>query len=208
MIGCYSIVLIVNIVGIFEMNWGTQLYIQVLENIIIFGLLIWAGLWEQTKCEKVYLADKKYKQGKLNVMSALEDDDGQEFSKTKEHLLSQNEINKLFVERKFTELVELFGDRKAKSHYFVRDNEEDPRFVKTWPVSPHHVASDGPIEPLPDPYPDNCYSLGLTEEQMQQMKYLSKGMTTKALQSDAYDADQNLRKEAFLVGHQRDLAEQ
>jgi len=32
-------------------------------------------------------------------------------------------------------------------------------------------------------------------------------MTTKALQSDAYDADQNLRRDAMLVGHQRDLAE-
>ena len=36
---------------------------------------------------------------------------------------------------------------------------------------------------------------------MQQMKYLSKGMTTKALQSDAYDADHNLRRDAILIGH-------
>jgi len=32
-------------------------------------------------------------------------------------------------------------------------------------------------------------------------------MPSKGIQSDAFDADQNLRKDAFLVGHQRDLAE-
>lgn len=40
------------------------------------------------------------------------------------------------------------------------------------------------------------------------MQYLSKNMATKALQSDAFDADQNLRKDAHLVGHHRDLADQ
>ena len=51
----------------------------------------------------------------MNVMSVLDEEDLPEFSKTKEHLLSQQEISKLFVERKFDELVELFGDRRAKS---------------------------------------------------------------------------------------------
>ena len=49
MIGTYSIVLLINLVGLFDLRWGTQLYIQILENIIIFGLLIWAGIWEQKK---------------------------------------------------------------------------------------------------------------------------------------------------------------
>ena len=39
------------------------------------------------------------------------------------------------------------------------------------------------------------------------MKYLSKGMTTKALQSDAYDADHNLRRDAILIGHTRELTD-
>lgn len=79
--------------------------------------------------------------------------------------------------------------------------------MKTWPTSPGHLVRDGPILPLPDPYPDNCFAIGLNEAQMQQMKYLSKGMKTKALQSDNYDADYNLRKDAVLVGHQRDLTD-
>ena len=40
------------------------------------------------------------------------------------------------------------------------------------------------------------------------MKFLSKGFITKGLQSDNYDGDLNLRKDAFLVGHQRELADQ
>ena len=64
----------------------------------------------------------------------------------------------MFVERKFDELVELFGDRKAKSLYeFDRDKTSDPRQVYTWPCSPS-MMRDGPIEALPDPYPDNCYT--------------------------------------------------
>ena len=39
------------------------------------------------------------------------------------------------------------------------------------------------------------------------MKYLSKKLPSKAIQSDAYDADYNLRKDAMLIGHQRDLTE-
>ena len=85
--------------------------------------------------------------------------------------------------------MEIFGDRQCKSDYVPRDNQEDPRRCKTWPVSPDYKISDEPLEPVYDPFPNNCYSRGLTEEQMSQMKYLSKGMETKALQSDAFDAD-------------------
>lgn len=70
----------------------------------------------------------------------------------------------MFVERKFEELVELFGERKAKSVYHTdREKTEDPRRVHSWPTSPS-AFKDGPIEPLPDPYPDNCYTQGLNED--------------------------------------------
>ena len=57
MIGTYSIVLLINLVGLFDLRWGTQLYIQILENIIIFAVLIGAGLWEQKKQETDFLSD-------------------------------------------------------------------------------------------------------------------------------------------------------
>ena len=63
-----------------------------LENIIIFVLLIWASLWEQRKLSEEYLSDAKYGlvkgNGKLNVMSVLDEQDLPEFSKTKENLLN------------------------------------------------------------------------------------------------------------------------
>ena len=182
-----------------------------IENILIFLCVIWGGLWEQKKQETDYLSDQKYGKmggrGKLNVMSALDEQDLPGFSKTREHLLGQAEVNQLFVERKFDELVKLFGDRMCKSFYHLnRDCAEDPRMVRTWPCT-ESVEVITPIEPLPDPYPDNVYFLGLTEEQMQQMKFLSKKLPSKAIQSDNFDADWNLRKDAFLVGHQRELLE-
>ena len=42
---------------------------------------------------------------------------------------------------------------------------------------------------------------------MHQMKFLSKPQPSKAIQANDFDADMNLRKDAFLIGHQRDLAE-
>lgn len=39
------------------------------------------------------------------------------------------------------------------------------------------------------------------------MKYLSKKQPHKPIQTDHYDADYNLRKDALLVGHQRELLE-
>ena len=38
------------------------------------------------------------------------------------------------------------------------DNEEDPRQVKTWPVSRNNEVEVDPIEDFPDPFPDCVYS--------------------------------------------------
>lgn len=45
----YAVVILVNCVGLWDLDWGTQLYIQMLENVIIFVMVTWAGLWEQKK---------------------------------------------------------------------------------------------------------------------------------------------------------------
>ena len=76
-LSCYSLIIILNIYGLLDMDWGTQLYIQMIENILIFLCVIWGGLWEQKKQETDYLSDQKYGKmggrGKLNVMSALDE---------------------------------------------------------------------------------------------------------------------------------------
>jgi len=56
-----------------------------IENIIIFAVLIVASIWEQKKQETDFLSDKKYnKGGRLNVMSAFQEESDQpEFSKTR-----------------------------------------------------------------------------------------------------------------------------
>lgn len=97
-------------------------------------------------------------------MSVLDDHDLPEFSKTREHLLGANEYKEIFNERKFDDLIEMFGGRRCKSFYDLnRDTTEDPRQVKTWPASPSLECVDG-IQPLPDPHPDNCYTRGYNED--------------------------------------------
>ena len=88
-----------------------------IENIIIFLVLIWAGVQEQKLQASDYLEDSKYLTlmggQKLNVMSVLDEEDLPEFSKTKDSLLRKQDINKFFVERKFDELIKIFGDRNS-----------------------------------------------------------------------------------------------
>ena len=150
----YAVVVVLNCYGLYDLDWGTQLYIQMIENILIFLMVIWASMWEQKRQENDYLADSKYSplgKGKLNVMGELDEQDLADFSKTKEHLLGQADLDSVFVERKFEELTKMFGDRKCKSFYDLNRNcEEDPREVFTWPCSPSQEIR-GPIEPLPDP---------------------------------------------------------
>ena len=78
--------ILLNLIGLFTIGWGTQLYIQILENIIIFATLIWAGTWEQKKQESEFLADNKFKP-RLDMMAEIEESERDQFTKTKEELL-------------------------------------------------------------------------------------------------------------------------
>jgi len=75
----YVVIIVVCIYGLYDMDWmSTQLYIQMIENIVIFLFLIWAGLWEQRRQEIEYLSHHKYEAlrgsgGKFNAMQALDD---------------------------------------------------------------------------------------------------------------------------------------
>ena len=42
---------------------------------------------------------------------------------------------------------------------------------------------------------------------MFQMKFLSKALPSKGFQTDNFDGDHNLRRDALLIGHHRDLAD-
>lgn len=204
-------VVILCFVGLVDLSWGTQLYIQMIENFIIFTGMTIVCLWEQRMQQRSYLHDKKYepiRPAGWKEMCVLEDD-MPEFSKTREQLLKQEEKHSVFVEHKFDELIKMFKGRMCKSFRgLIRDNEPDPRQVQTWPnLNEDDFEPPQEVEALPDPQPDNCFAIGLNEAQMQQMKFLSKQQPSKAIQSDAYDADYNLRKDAMLVGHHRELIE-
>ena len=76
----YAGYIMINLVGIIDLDWGTQLYIHMIEGSLIAIIMIWAGTWEVKQCEKEYLADRPpVKKGALKMMSALDDDEMPEF---------------------------------------------------------------------------------------------------------------------------------
>ena len=129
----YCGMIILSFAGLIDLDWGTQLYIMMIENLIISVIMICVGLWEVKECERTYLSDELSKKNKrFNVMSVLEDDSVPEFSKTKEHLLAETDKNNsIFITHKFDELIQDFGGRMCKSFNGIefRDMEKvnDPR---------------------------------------------------------------------------------
>ncbi len=163
----YAGLIALNCIALIDLDWGTQLYISAMENVIIAIVMIIVGLWEIRKCDKVYLNEEVYKKKnrRFNLMSGLEDEDVADMSKTKERLLAETDKNSIFLNHKFEELIHDFGGRMCKSFggFELTDRVSDPREVKTWPCTPDDDERGTP-EQLPDPYPDNVYSLGLTQE--------------------------------------------
>lgn len=74
----YLPVIILNIVGCADLSWGTQLYIMMIENLIICILLAILGVVEWFLMRR-YLALDSYKPvsktGEINLMNAIEDSD-------------------------------------------------------------------------------------------------------------------------------------
>jgi hypothetical protein len=137
-IGTYLIVLCVNLFGLFDMDWGTQLYISFIENIIISLVMALLGGWEQRMQARSYLSDDLFipiSAGKhARVMAAALDSD-EEVSKTKDDLLKKFKETKHLVDSKFDELMAKFNGRDALSCCdFYYEKEPDPRRTHTWPL--------------------------------------------------------------------------
>jgi hypothetical protein len=67
----YPIMVVLNVVGLLDMDWGNQLYICFLENLVIVALMITVGLWEQRKQVTTYLTDTQFAYGNnARIMAA------------------------------------------------------------------------------------------------------------------------------------------
>ena len=92
----YPLVLIMNFAGLIDMDWGTQLYICFIENLIIVLLLIGLGWWEQFMQQKKYLKDGMFeplKKGRLTKLMTGALDTDEEINATKDILLKQFKEN-------------------------------------------------------------------------------------------------------------------
>lgn len=114
----YVPLIAIDIYGLIDLDWGTQLYICMIETLILSLCGIGLGIYELLKMSGFIAADmnKKDTIGKaLEVMSGFEDPNAYD-SMTKDNLLKKcHPLSHEFLERKFEELLEEFGSRHCKS---------------------------------------------------------------------------------------------
>jgi len=153
-IATYSIVIFLNLFGLYDMDWGTQLYISFIENFIISLLMAILGGWEQRMQTKDYLSDDLFiplTKGKNARVFAAALDEPDEVGATKDDLLKKFKESKGLVESKFDELMDKLNGRDCFSCCdFWYEKEEDPRRINTWPLQVSVEVDPNPPEPFPD----------------------------------------------------------
>ncbi len=152
---CIDLSLIcIDITGLTQVESGNQLYITMIETLVLSILSIILGSIELWKLKEIlaYTEPPRNKNKKLNKSNESSSDNenlDKKFDKEKMkdrremmgNLLKQVKHNKqLFLNNKLDELLTQFGDRKCKSMMDLGTGwnlEDDPRMIVTWPISPY-----------------------------------------------------------------------
>jgi hypothetical protein len=158
-VAVYVPLIILNIICLFTISWGDQLYIELLENIIIAVVMIAVTIIEHkimlgTQTNDALRRVKKTEQ--MKFLSHLNEEP--DMSQTT--LLAKVAKRNNFVDLSFAELVEEFGGRYCKSmgDYQKNEMELDPRTIHTYPHSPKAIIEvDDPPKALGPILLDNCY---------------------------------------------------
>lgn len=151
---CIDLSLIcIDVTGLTKIEPGNQLWITMIETLVLSILSIVLGAIELWKLKDIlqYTAEAANKKSKLNTANTDSEDEkdlDKKFDRSKMqdrremmgNLLKQVKFNKaLFLNNKLDELLSQFGDRRCKSMHDLGTGwllEDDPRLMITWPVSP------------------------------------------------------------------------
>jgi hypothetical protein len=172
------------ITGLITIEWGNQLFITMIETLVLSLINIGLSSYELYKLPEYLKYTEQEKKQNFAVSSGYDGDlDRDAREKMMKGLINKVKGNKdIFLNNKLDELLNQFGDRRCKSMIELGtgwDKEEDPRKVKTWPISPGTYAEyDYDIKFGPeDAYgmPDNVYADGVTKPKGKE----------KAMQGDA-----------------------
>lgn len=205
----------VGITGLLHIEWGNQLYINMIETVALSVISIILNAIELKQLKDILEANRLEKEKKnFRVKSGYDEGDALDYKERK--LMMKELINKvkgnqhIFLNNKLDELLDQFGDRKCKSMIDLPTGwpvEEDPRKTVTWPISPAKFEEYKDVLPIKftaeDAYgmADNCYAEGVE-------KHKGKDM---ALQGDAAQVefqDALNRKHGDLMTHQEDTVEE
>ncbi len=124
--------------GLYTIPWSNQLFICMMESILLALLLITVEVIEKCHIKRIFM----YTELTLQVKSA---EDMQKFKlrKLKNKVRGQLGKQNTFRVKKMEELLRLFGERRCKSCSELRDadfeQQEDERQTFTWPVSPQEA---------------------------------------------------------------------
>lgn len=196
----YLPLIIFDIVGLADLDWGNQLYISLIETLVLSIVMAGVGIYEVCMV-KGYLAkdgsSKENMERAMKVMSGFDDENDM----TKDKLLKKQKFATAYIDRKLDELVKMFGKRRCKSEeVFGSTKESDPRQIYTWPMSPHialpHV--DDPPLPFPDDYPNNCYNQPKSPRWLKKNGKLGTDCFNKGIQCGGMENDRH-RLDAGLI---------
>lgn len=134
---------------IFEYEWGTQLYIIMIETLLISIAMIILEILELIKLKHYLKETPGYQQVYSDsVMNVSEMGDQSYDKKMREDMLKQimgkvKGNQDLFLNNKLDDLFSKFGNRRCNSMIqFDNEKEKDPRLTKSLPHSPTSVDFD------------------------------------------------------------------
>ena len=113
-VGIYLPLILICVIGLLSYSWGDQLYVMLVENILISLVMMVCHFIEYKRMITAMFADKKRRSGvddQLRLMSALQEEDGQ----SKKSLLNKMKNSAMFVELTVNELLDEFGGRYCKT---------------------------------------------------------------------------------------------
>jgi hypothetical protein len=155
------------LVGLLQLNWGTQLYICLLENLILSIVMPILLFIEQRWIRDYMQADTYFRMNRdtgLKFMGGLEDSYPE-----KDKMHSKLHAQPDFLNYKLEELLAKFGHRMCRScvEFGNEREQQDPRACRSLVYEDHDLPDnfkiDDPPRPLKyDPYPDNVRAVGLS----------------------------------------------
>ncbi len=164
---CYVPIITADIIGLIELEWGTQLYINMIETLILTIIMIILQMIEFCRLKQILgIADDPYRPVFNDSMVTPDDafDKKQREDALKSIIATVKGNRGIVVNNSIDDLLEKFGPRRCMSmEDLSRDQEEDPRKYWSYPGTPSkYKENDGFNFCADDRYgqPDNVYAEG------------------------------------------------